>query len=339
MLEKKWFYFLFVFQPIFATAEFLKTNFGARAVGLGNAYGVVVSDPSALYWNPAGLAQINGERTTVRKLEDIAKEAEAVFGEKEFSELVENLDSEPTPQSIVRVERGFELQWYNGAALLGLNRYVGLTAIGFTAFGGSLGLGAMGALSQKILTTNDQGQSADSVDFQSVAALLGYARQSGALRWGISFMGIDEGIRSERRNGGGLNFGLQVIPIPILSAGLSVQNLVGAIQKEARNKQKWEKLDTLLRFSLAITTPPPQANIRLIFGFTANFDRPEEAVKMNLGIAYSLNQFAYVMAGADHGNPAAGFGFIFRPFHLAYAVNRDTVFRSFQHYLELNLSF
>src|SRR5512138_2608050 len=41
-----------------ASAQFLKIGIGARAVGLGEAYGAVADDSYALYWNPAGLGQL-----------------------------------------------------------------------------------------------------------------------------------------------------------------------------------------------------------------------------------------------------------------------------------------
>jgi hypothetical protein len=39
--------------------EFLATGFGARALGMGGAYVSVADDASAVYWNPAGLVQMD----------------------------------------------------------------------------------------------------------------------------------------------------------------------------------------------------------------------------------------------------------------------------------------
>jgi hypothetical protein len=41
-------------------AEFLNIDVGPRAVGMGGAYSSIADDPSACYWNPAGLADIKG---------------------------------------------------------------------------------------------------------------------------------------------------------------------------------------------------------------------------------------------------------------------------------------
>jgi hypothetical protein len=44
------------------SATFLELGVGARAVGMAGAFTAVPGDPYALYWNPAGLAYLNGEK-------------------------------------------------------------------------------------------------------------------------------------------------------------------------------------------------------------------------------------------------------------------------------------
>lgn len=44
------------------SATFLKLGVGARAVAMGGAFTGVARDPYAIYWNPAGLAALGGER-------------------------------------------------------------------------------------------------------------------------------------------------------------------------------------------------------------------------------------------------------------------------------------
>ena len=43
------------------SGQFLKIGVGARAEGLGEAFVAVANDPSAIYWNPAGLASMQRE--------------------------------------------------------------------------------------------------------------------------------------------------------------------------------------------------------------------------------------------------------------------------------------
>lgn len=55
-----------VFQPAYAQngfggmpGSYLYMGVGARALGMGGAYSAVANDATAVYWNPAGLAQMN----------------------------------------------------------------------------------------------------------------------------------------------------------------------------------------------------------------------------------------------------------------------------------------
>jgi len=46
------------------TAQFLKLGVGGRAIAMGGAYSAVANDPTAIYWNPAGLAFIAEHNVT-----------------------------------------------------------------------------------------------------------------------------------------------------------------------------------------------------------------------------------------------------------------------------------
>ena len=46
-------------QPGATAADFLKIGIGAKARGMGGAFVGLADDPSALYWNPAGLSQLD----------------------------------------------------------------------------------------------------------------------------------------------------------------------------------------------------------------------------------------------------------------------------------------
>src|SRR5205823_12513782 len=41
-----------------SSATFLRIGIGARAEGMGETFVAVANDPSAIYWNPAGLASL-----------------------------------------------------------------------------------------------------------------------------------------------------------------------------------------------------------------------------------------------------------------------------------------
>ena len=52
-----------------ASATFLKIGIGARATGLGESFVAVANDPSAIYWNPAGLASLQRQEISLSHLE------------------------------------------------------------------------------------------------------------------------------------------------------------------------------------------------------------------------------------------------------------------------------
>jgi len=48
-----------------SSGSFLKIGIGARAAGLGEAYVTIANDPTAVYWNPAGLASIQRQEVAL----------------------------------------------------------------------------------------------------------------------------------------------------------------------------------------------------------------------------------------------------------------------------------
>lgn len=52
-----------------ASGTFLKIGLGARAAGLGESFVAVANDPSAIYWNPAGLASLQRQEAALSHIE------------------------------------------------------------------------------------------------------------------------------------------------------------------------------------------------------------------------------------------------------------------------------
>lgn len=52
-----------------SSGTFLRIGLGARAVGMGEAFVAVANDPSAIYWNPAGLASLQRTEAMVSHIE------------------------------------------------------------------------------------------------------------------------------------------------------------------------------------------------------------------------------------------------------------------------------
>lgn len=55
-----------------SAATFLKIGIGARAQGMGSAYVSQANDITSLYWNPAGISQIDGSQVGISHVDWIS---------------------------------------------------------------------------------------------------------------------------------------------------------------------------------------------------------------------------------------------------------------------------
>jgi hypothetical protein len=333
--------------PLFAvtsSAEFLQNGFGAKSAGLGGGYGVVVSDPSAVYWNPAGLAQIYSEKRITQAIEPPKGSNKPAGDDEEFNKLLEDQNSSGSKEAktVEITERGFQTQANASASYLSNGRLMYFGAAGMTLGQGGIAAGVGGTRIQSIQTYDATGASTGSSATNSYAGYVGYGWGTGPLRLGISGFGVREDLAGGAVNGAGINLGAQVAVLPpLLSVAADIKNL-GAIQSRTGSAIKeMGKIDTLFSFSMQIQAPPPNSNFKLILGFTANLDKPQgDGVKLNMGMAYGFNKYMYAMLGLNGSKPAIGFGVnIGKTFQMALSANRDVLGREFQYFGELNFAF
>lgn len=327
-----------------ASAEFLENGFGAKSAGLGNAYGVVVADPSAVYWNPAGLAQIYTEKRITQTIETPKTNEKPAGDDEEFNKLLDDQNATGTKESktVEITERGFQAQLNTSAGYLSNGRMTYFGAVGMTALGGGIGAGVGGTRIQSVSTFDAAGTATGSTSYNAYAGYLGYGWGTGPVRLGISGFAVREDLIGGAVNGAGVNIGAQVVVLPpLLSVAADIKNL-GAIQSRTGGGFKeMGKLDTLFSFSMQIQAPPPNSNFKLILGFTANLDKPEgDGVKLNMGVAYGFSKYMYAMLGLNGSKPALGLGVnVGKTFQMALTANRDVLGREFQYFGELNFAF
>jgi len=327
-----------------SATEFLQNGFGAKAAGLGNAYGVVVSDPSALYWNPAGLAQIYSEKRITQTIEAPKGSDRPAGDDEEFNKLLEDQNTSGSKESktVEITERATQVQLNTSANYLSNGRLMYFGAAGITLGNGGLAVGGGGTQVQKIATYDSLGNSTGSAAYNSYAGYIGYGWGTGPVRLGVSGFGVREDLVGGSVSGGGINVGTQIVVLPpLLSVAADIKNL-GAMQSRTNSgATQMAKLDTLFSFSMQIQAPPPNSNFKIILGFTANLDNPQgEGVKLNMGMAYGFNKYMYMMLGLNGSKPAVGLGVnVGKTFHLAISANRDMLGREFQYFGELNFAF
>jgi len=136
--------------------------------------------------------------------------------------------------------------------------------------------------------------------------------------------------------GGGLSFGVQLAPIPIINLGFSAKNIMGVYQRSV-GANRYEKMDTELDFSLAIT--PPTTNFKLMSSINRNMSAVDNPATTRIGAMFLVNKFMYLMGGLQNGNLAFGAGLELPFLTFSYAVNRDPLRIGLQHFVDLNFVF
>jgi hypothetical protein len=322
--------------------ELIKTTIGAEAAGLGGAMAATVNDPSAIYWNPAGLANINGQEKSKKK-PNISDEAEQKFADDSFEKLFENSEESkdiPPPPEPSNQPAPFELQLYTSYGYLTFDRHLMMVSTAFKMFNGTFGVGLLGTFADNIQGYDSTGVSTGDLTYGAYAANIAYAWQMNIVKVGISLAGYLENIHTEDYYGGGLNFGIQMTPIPILHIGAAVQSLPGFMQQSATDSSDYRKLDTIAKLTLGITTPPPDASLMLLLGLEANLSQPDNPdIYANIGIQVRFAKYFTVMAGLRDNNFALGLGFNLPFVKIAYAINQDRLQTGFQHFIDLNFTF
>jgi hypothetical protein len=335
------------------SSDFLNQGFGARSAALGNAYGVAVEDPSALYWNPAGLAGIRSlkfrSRTVRKQKQSTGKKY--VKEDEELNKLLGQysntapVQSEALESDYEVPERESQTQIHTSSGFLpsGNLKYLG-------SAGTSIGSGAIAAGfggSRRIKVSDNAASVMSSLSEPNVdIAYLGYGWGREHFRWGISLFGLREESVNGDIHGGGANLGIQYA-IPFFPETVSfsgeIRNLGGVEARPKVGLHDLRKLDTLMSYAMKINlgflTNTP--GFSLLLGVTANLDDPNgKGAKLNSGFTYAFNRDFSVMVGLNDSNPSAGFGLNAGNFlRFALAARRDAQKRDFEYFAEMQVIF
>jgi len=122
-------------------AQFLKIGLGAKAISMGGAFTAYANDVTAQYWNPAGLARVNGGEATfghISWIADIGIEYAAVsyelYGFGTIGAYVTSLGMDEIPVTTTEKPEGTGEKYSSGDLAIGLSYSRNLTdafSIGF----------------------------------------------------------------------------------------------------------------------------------------------------------------------------------------------------------------
>ena len=314
---------------------FLRNPIGAKANALGTAYTGSVKDPSALFWNPAGLAHISGRKIT---LKDKKKQAEDDFKdlEKEI-ESDELIDYGPLSDSEIITKRTFEMEIFVTLSQLSLQRQLGFVGVAFPVYFGSLGIGIHGIRVTGVEGYDTSGISTESLNYILYSGHMGYAFELGPTRIGFALVGIGEDLDGEIIYGGSVDLGIQFFA-SIYELGASLQNAVGFIQRSTSTSNQFSRLNIILKLSGSVQIP--DTGIRIYLGLTSNLDEYQESGPyLNLGISYDIFKYTTILIGLNGSRPSVGLELNFPYITLSYALRPDRLGYGLEHYLDLTLAF
>jgi len=299
---------------------------GARYVAMGKAAEVVVDDVFAIYWNPAGLAEIRRSRSLTS--EEIRKKAQS--GD------IEGLTEDDLIQFSEEDEQEVVFQIGASAALLDIEREAGFLGAAITLFNGVIGIGAYSIQSRGIESRDEAGNLLKEINYTASVGYLSYGWTFGVSSIGLSFKGLHEKIGDIEYFGGGVDVGAQSEIVPFLKVGFLIQD-IGSGLKPRENyegiEDEYDLASTSLRLSAAITSRTSD----FILAISGVKKLEQEEFELNVGLQYDVFSFISIYVGLHDTYFSSGLSMTFLGMNIAYAFNYDRINFGYNNIISLRL--
>lgn len=299
---------------------------GARYVASGMTGEVLADDVFAIYWNPAGLAELE----TKKKL--TAKEITDNASSGRLSDITEddlmNFSEDGTEESFFAIAAS--------ASTLDIDRDALFSGLAFSAFGGVFGAGFYTIISGDIETRDSSGNLTGSTDYSGSAAYLSYAVSGDIFSFGITLKGLHEAIGESSYAGAGADIGIMVYPLPFLRAGIMVRDAGSFLYP-------YDAPDSDSRFDFI--KPQIKGGILFIsdsglrFSVCGSKKLEQNSFGYGIGVEYLFGENMRINAGIDNDFFTGGVTFIIWEMEFSYAFSFDRVDSGYNNTVSFGLFF
>ncbi len=277
---------------------------GAEYVAMGKAAEVIVDDVFSIYWNPAGL----------RELENTIGYADSQVTGKDRDRIDED------DLLTFSEDNSEDIHISISAGLIDIKSQAGFIGAAFRGLNGIIGIGAYSVFLREIEFFNQSEINANSTQCLAGTGIISYGMSRGVASFGISLKGLYENFEENIYYGIGSDIGTQIEIIPLLKIGLVIQDAVTILKplETDTDNEDHEFITPFVKFSAALDN---------ISGFTFSFTGGtivKDDYEFNYGIRYSISSQFSVSAGLnDYNLLTAGLSCSVNDADIAYSFSYD----------------
>lgn len=297
---------------------------GARYVASGMTGEVLADDVFSIYWNPAGLSELEiREKVTAKEITDSANSGK--LDDITEDDLL-NFSEDGSRESFFAVGAS--------VSMLDVERNALFSGVAFSGMGGVFGVGFFTIVSGDIETRDGSGNLTGTTDYSGSAAYLSYAISGDIFSFGLTLKGLHEVIGKSSYAGAGADFGLQASLLPFLRAGFMIRD-AGSFLRPYDAPGSEKRYDFIM--------PQIKGGILFIsdsgfrFSFCGSKKLEQNTFGYGIGVEYVLGKNIRINSGIENDLFAAGVTFIFLGMELSYAFSFDRVDSGYNNTLSASL--
>jgi len=309
-------------------ASFTRTGWvGGEYVAMGMVGSVLANDVFSIYWNPAGLNEL--QRKKKLSQDDVLERArEGRLGSIRERDLLDFSE-----------DKSDALFWDIGlsGSMLSEGRNAAFAGTAFGLFNGVFGAGIYYFGTEDIYLFNEAGIPQGTTNYISSVTYVSYAWSANVTDIGITAKGLYEKIDDTSYVGGGFDLGVKIAVLPFLTIGFTAIDIgVGLLplNTEHNVKQTYDLAYPSLNFGAAFT-----ADSGLVLAANITKRLEQTGYIYSGGIKYPLARNMNVFLGMSAASFSSGVSFSLGTLNIAYGMNFDNINNDVNNTVSVSLLF